>query len=376
MIKNESLGIWYLFNPPTVILSLTLINYKNICHSGRFPPFNPWVPDVTGMIKTNGFMFQVSNFYGHLAILTHLNLGVKFLMKIKIGANMCAMLWLSKLTFCQTNAQKPDDFHKQIRGITPFFTETSLWFLEAANASLVIVISLTDWLNKTDNEFLLLFSDLLNIRIEIDAFILIQYGFQLQQVDVYAQSCTTSYQYSHLKGISALLLLNLLLRPWEVRKTECIIFLVQPSCVRDGSQWLQPGGRWILFSVFIAQMFWSDCHSLVRMWAHVSERCHWCNRMSTPSPLLSSPPPSQHSWPLQPTKVKTLSRCWLFILGKKSGMIWVIGWTVEGGREENQMTSVMLLWCQDDVKLPHISNNQIMTRARLLKGSCILLKRL
>ena len=29
-------------------------------------------------------MFQVSNFYGHLAIITHLNLGVKFLMKIKI----------------------------------------------------------------------------------------------------------------------------------------------------------------------------------------------------------------------------------------------------------------------------------------------------
>ena len=97
MIINESLGIWYLFNPPTVILSLTLINYKNICHSGRFPPFNPWVPDVTGMIKTNGFMFQVSNFYGHLAILTHLNLGVKFLMKIKIWANMCAVCYA--LTF-------------------------------------------------------------------------------------------------------------------------------------------------------------------------------------------------------------------------------------------------------------------------------------
>ena len=107
----------------SIFLSLTLINYKNICHSGRFPHFNSWVPDVAGMIKTNGFMFQVSNFYGHLAIITHLNLGVKFLMKIKIWANMCAMLWLSKLTFCQTNAQKPDDFHKQIRGITPFFTQ-------------------------------------------------------------------------------------------------------------------------------------------------------------------------------------------------------------------------------------------------------------
>ena len=127
----------YLTLLPSIFLSPTLINYKNICHSGRFPPFNPWVPDVTGMIKTNGFMFQVSNFYGHLAILTHLNLGVKFLMKIKIWANMCAMLWLSKLTFCQTNAQKLDDFQKQIQEKTPFFTQTSLWFLEAANASLV-----------------------------------------------------------------------------------------------------------------------------------------------------------------------------------------------------------------------------------------------
>ena len=41
-------------------------------------------------------MFQVSNFYGHLAILTHLNLGVKFLMKIKIWANMCVMPGLLK----------------------------------------------------------------------------------------------------------------------------------------------------------------------------------------------------------------------------------------------------------------------------------------
>ena len=133
----------YLTLLPSIFLSLTLINYRNICHSGRSPHFNSWVPDVTGMIKTNGFMFQVSNFYGHLAIITHLNLGVKFLMKIKIWANMCAMLWLSRLTFCQTNAGKADDFHKQIRGITPFFTETSLWFLEAANASLVFSLTKT-----------------------------------------------------------------------------------------------------------------------------------------------------------------------------------------------------------------------------------------
>ena len=141
----------------------------------------------------------------------------------------------------------------------------------------------------------------------------------------------------------------LLLR--EERKSECIIF--QPAVwemgVNDSSK---VGGR-ILFSVFIVGMFWSDCHSLVVMWAHV-----W-DLGVTDVTECQHPHLTHNSWPSAPlTKVKTLSRCWLFILGKKLGMTWVIGMD-SGGRDRDDIWDVTLMprWCQAAKHILQSSND-------------------
>ena len=141
----------------------------------------------------------------------------------------------------------------------------------------------------------------------------------------------------------------LLLR--EERKSECIIF--QPAVWEMGVNDSSKVGGWILFSVFIAVMFWSDCHSLVVMWAHVSGlRSHWCNRMSTPSPHTSQLASSANKGE------NSLSRCWLFILGKKLGMTWVIGMD-SGGRDRDDIWDVTLMprWCQAAKHILQSSND-------------------
>ena len=113
----------------------------------RFPVFNPCVPDVTKWLKpTNGFMFQVSNFYGHLAIITHLNLGVKFLMKIKIWATcVCSAgpRWINVLLNKYSQVLRPEDFLSQVTPRINSLLSTLWWHIS-------IVISndsrdLSDW---------------------------------------------------------------------------------------------------------------------------------------------------------------------------------------------------------------------------------------